>query len=94
MAFHNKFQAVCPNLTIPRAIATLDNNPVKNQRGCVSGVAIDLIFYYDKGTNSAGAGHENISERIMVAITAGRLDFGPWEQIFYGEFDGGRKKRV
>jgi len=30
----------------------------------------------------------------VVAVTAGKLDFGPWEQIFYGEFDGGRKKRV
>ena len=31
---------------------------------------------------------------VAVAITDGRLDFGPWEQIFYGEFDGGRRKRV
>ena len=31
---------------------------------------------------------------VVVAITAGRLDFGPWEQIFYGEFDGRRRKRV
>jgi len=31
---------------------------------------------------------------VVVAITAGRLDFGPWEQIFYGEFDGRRSKRV
>jgi secondary thiamine-phosphate synthase enzyme len=31
---------------------------------------------------------------VVVAITEGRLDFGPWEQIFYGEFDGGRRKRV
>ena len=30
----------------------------------------------------------------VVAITAGKLDFGPWEQIFYGEFDGQRRKRV
>ena len=30
----------------------------------------------------------------VVAVTKGELDFGPWEQIFYGEFDGGRKKRV
>jgi len=30
----------------------------------------------------------------MVAITGGKLDFGPWEQILYGEFDGGRRKRV
>ena len=31
---------------------------------------------------------------VTVAVTDGRLDFGPWEQIFYGEFDGRRKKRV
>jgi hypothetical protein len=31
---------------------------------------------------------------MVVGITAGKLDFGPWEQIFYGEFDGGRRKRV
>ena len=31
---------------------------------------------------------------VLVAVTAGRLDFGPWEQIFYGEFDGRRRKRV
>ena len=31
---------------------------------------------------------------VLVAITAGKLDFGPWEQIFYGEFDGCRDKRV
>ena len=31
---------------------------------------------------------------VVVAVTDGRLDFGPWEQIFYGEFDGQRRKRV
>ena len=31
---------------------------------------------------------------VVVAVTGGKLDFGPWEQIFYGEFDGRRKKRV
>ena len=35
-----------------------------------------------------------MGREVMVAITAGQLDFGPWEQIFYGEFDGRRKKRV
>jgi thiamine phosphate synthase YjbQ (UPF0047 family) len=34
-------------------------------------------------------GHE-----VVVAVTDGRLDFGPWEQIFYGEFDGRRRKHV
>ena len=31
---------------------------------------------------------------VVVAVTAGRLDLGPWEQMFYGEFDGRRRKRV
>jgi len=35
-----------------------------------------------------------MGREVVVAITKGKLDFGPWEQIFYGEFDGGRKKRV
>ncbi len=37
---------------------------------------------------------EIIGRGVVVAITKGRLDFGPWEQIFYGEFDGRRRKRV
>ncbi|MBU4310332.1 secondary thiamine-phosphate synthase enzyme YjbQ [bacterium] len=35
-----------------------------------------------------------MGREVVVAITEGRLDFGPWEQIFYGEFDGQRRKRV
>jgi secondary thiamine-phosphate synthase enzyme len=35
-----------------------------------------------------------MGREVVVAVTDGRLDFGPWEQIFYGEFDGRRKKRV
>ena len=35
-----------------------------------------------------------MGREVVVAITGGKLDFGPWEQIFYGEFDGRRKKRV
>ncbi len=35
-----------------------------------------------------------MGREVVVAITKGKLDFGPWEQIFYGEFDGGRPKRV
>ncbi|MBN1913742.1 MAG: YjbQ family protein [Candidatus Omnitrophica bacterium] len=35
-----------------------------------------------------------MGREVMVAITAGKLDFGPWERIFYGEFDGQRRKRV
>ena len=35
-----------------------------------------------------------MGREVVVAVTDGKLDFGPWEQIFYGEFDGNRKKRV
>ena len=35
-----------------------------------------------------------MGREVVVAITKGKLDFGPWEQIFYGEFDGNRPKRV
>lgn len=35
-----------------------------------------------------------MGREVLVAVTAGKLDFGPWEQIFYGEFDGRRRKRV
>ena len=35
-----------------------------------------------------------MGQEVLVASTEGRLDFGPWEQIFYGEFDGRRRKRV
>jgi secondary thiamine-phosphate synthase enzyme len=35
-----------------------------------------------------------MGREVVVAVTGDKLDFGPWEQIFYGEFDGGRRKRV
>ena len=35
-----------------------------------------------------------MGREVVVAVTNGRLDFGPWEQIFYGEFDGRRRKRI
>jgi len=35
-----------------------------------------------------------MGREVVVAVTKGKLDFGPWEQIFYGEFDGQRKKRI
>ena len=48
------------------------------------------------GEDNADAHHKRqvMGREVVVAITNGKLDFGPWEQIFYGEFDGRRKKRV
>jgi secondary thiamine-phosphate synthase enzyme len=48
------------------------------------------------GEDNADAHHKRqiMGREVVVAITKGKLDFGPWEQIFYGEFDGHRPKRV
>ena len=57
------------------------------------------ISQYDHNKTGEDNGDAHIKRQIMgrevvVAITGGSLDFGPWEQIFYGEFDGKRRKRV
>ncbi len=48
------------------------------------------------GEENGDAHHKRqiMGREVVVAITNGKLDFGPWEQIFYGEFDGRRRKRV
>jgi secondary thiamine-phosphate synthase enzyme len=48
------------------------------------------------GEDNADAHHKRqiMGREVVVAITGGKLDFGPWETIFYGEFDGRRPKRV
>lgn len=50
----------------------------------------------DTGEDNADAHlkRQIMGREVVVAVTKGKLDFGPWEQIFYGEFDGRRRKRV
>ena len=50
----------------------------------------------DTGEDNADAHMKRqiMGREVVVAVTGGKLDFGPWEQIFYGEFDGRRRKRV
>ena len=53
--------------------------------------------YHHNGSEDNADAHLKrtiMGREVVVAITDGKLDFGPWEQIFYGEFDGKRKKRV
>ena len=57
------------------------------------------ISHYRHNRTGEDNGDAHLKRQIMgrevvVAITGGKLDFGPWEQIFYGEFDGRRRKRV
>ncbi len=53
-------------------------------------------YRHNNGEDNADAHMKRqiMGREVVVAVTNGRLDFGPWEQIFYGEFDGRRKKRV
>ncbi len=53
--------------------------------------------YHHNGAEDNGDAHLKrtiMGREVVVAVTEGKLDFGPWEQIFYGEFDGKRNKRV
>jgi secondary thiamine-phosphate synthase enzyme len=53
--------------------------------------------YAHNGTEDNADAHLKRSlmgREVVIAITAGKLDFGPWEEVFYGEFDGRRRKRV
>lgn len=56
----------------------------------------DVYQHNRSGEDNADAHMKRqvMGREVVVAVTDGRLDFGPWEQIFYGEFDGRRDKRV
>ncbi|AJM91330.1 MULTISPECIES: secondary thiamine-phosphate synthase enzyme YjbQ [Nitrosopumilus] len=57
---------------------------------------VDQYKHNDTGEDNADAHlkRQVMGREVVIAITNGQLDFGPWEQIFYGEFDGKRPKRV
>jgi secondary thiamine-phosphate synthase enzyme len=57
---------------------------------------VNQYRHNDTGEDNADAHlkRQVMGREVVVAVTEGRLDFGPWEQIFYGEFDGRRRKRV
>ena len=57
---------------------------------------VSQYHHNDTGEDNADAHlkRQVMGREVVAAVTKGKLDFGPWEQIFYGEFDGRRKKRV
>lgn len=57
---------------------------------------VDQYRHNDTGEDNADAHikRQVMGREVVVAVTRGRLDFGTWEQIFYGEFDGNRPKRI
>lgn len=56
----------------------------------------DRYHHNRTGEDNGDAHHKRqiMGREVVVAVTNGKLDFGPWEQVFYGEFDGRRPKRV
>lgn len=55
------------------------------------------LYKHNRTGETNGDAHikrQFMGREVMIAITNGKLDFGPWEEIYYGEFDGQRKKRV
>src|SRR5690349_22813221 len=52
------------------------------------------LFRSGEDNSDAHLKRQVMGRDVVVALTGGKLDFGPWEQIFYGEFDGRRRKRV
>lgn len=57
----------------------------------------EAVYRHNETGEDNGDAHvkrQVMGREVVVAVTEGRLDFGPWEQIFYGEFDGRRRKRV
>ena len=77
-----------------------ERGPAPRLREVAGGLAphapIDQYWHNRTGEDNADAHHKRqiMGREVVVAITEGRLDFGPWEQIFYGEFDGRRPKRI
>jgi secondary thiamine-phosphate synthase enzyme len=54
-------------------------------------------YHHNRSGEDNGDAHHKrqiMGREVVVAVTNGKLDFGPWEQVFYGEFDGRRKKRI
>ncbi len=69
--------------------------PRSNYESCLS-YFVENYRHNDTGEDNADAHlkRQIMGREVIVAITEGRLDFEPWEAIFYGEFDGRRDKRV
>jgi len=68
------------------------------QEGGLSLLAAIIARYHHNrtGEDNGDAHHKRqvMGREVVVAVTKGKLDFGPWEQVFYGEFDGRRAKRI
>ncbi|MDD5069117.1 MAG: secondary thiamine-phosphate synthase enzyme YjbQ [Candidatus Omnitrophica bacterium] len=71
----------------------------KDFKAWLEKLAPSEINLYNHNLTGEDNGHAHLKRTVMgretvIAVTKGKLDFGPWEQVFYGEFDGKRPKRI
>lgn len=92
---------LCNAMHITASVFINDDEPGLHQdfEEWLEGLAPEKPYsrYRHNGFEDNGDAHLKrtiMGREVVVAVTDGKLDFGPWEQIFYGEFDGKRKKRV
>ena len=101
LTFETKTRRAYLNIT-PQVEAALKNSGVKEGLCLVNPMHSSASGYINDDEAGLLQDHDDflglvrqiMGREVVVAITNGKLDFGPWEQIFYGEFDGRRKKRA
>ena len=89
----NTLRPVCSSTTTRAACITITRCGLKR---LAPHAPIDQYWHNRTGEDNADAHlkRQVMGREVVVAVTNGRLDFGTWERIFYGEFDGRRRKRV
>ena len=92
---------LCNAMHITASVFINDDDPGLHQdfEVWLEGLAPEKPYsrYHHNGYEDNADAHLNrtiMGREVVVAVTGGKLDLGPWEQIFYGEFDGKRRKRV
>ena len=92
---------LCNAMHITASVFINDNEPGLHRdfETWLEGLAPEKPYarYHHNGREDNADAHLKrtvMGREVVVAVTGGRLDLGPWEQIFYGEFDGKRRKRV
>jgi len=92
--FNTKQRREFINIT-PRVEECLEESGIREGLILVNAMHITAsVFINDDESGLHQVKRQIMGREVVVAVTNGNLDFGPWEQIFYGEFDGRRKKRV
>jgi thiamine phosphate synthase YjbQ (UPF0047 family) len=96
--FETKTRRAYLNIT-PHVEAVVKKSGIREGLVLVNAMHITASVYINDDESGEDNGDAHLKRQVMgrevvVALTEGKLDFGPWERIFYGEFDGCRRKRI